>query len=685
MTKRFGFDAALFSVKAYLAAILAVYIALSIGLDRPYWAFLTSYIVAQPLAGAVVSKAMFRVVGTFVGAAVAVFIVPPLVNSPELLTLAIATWLAICVFVSLLDRTPRSYASVLAGYTAVLIVLPSVDAPQLIFTTASLRVQEITIGILCGSFVHALVFPQSVSAFMLQRVSSILTDAERWSRDSLSIEVDPLLDRERRRLALDVTELHQLSIHLPYESTRIAPRIRTVRALQDQLSLIMPLGAAVADRIAQLHETGVTHPEVAQLLDDTRDWFGRLASMDIAARSAEAEVMQARCAALEPQVREATPWHDIILLSLLSRLATLIGAHRDCRDLADQLASPSTRPVSDRAASLLEGRRGRELHLDFGGAIRGALGAFITMVFGCALWIMSGWHEGGTAIMLAGVFTALFASAPDPLAPLRSFFVGTFIAVLLGVLYGFVLMPRLDGYLQFAAVMAPMLLMLGMLMQSPRYGGVAVALLLGLGSPVLVADQYIGGFASYINGSLAQLVGILYAIVMIRLLNSTGAQSAIRRTIRAGWVDIAERSNLMGPPDVRAWINRMLDRIAHLAPRLAMAGRSPGQPLYDALRDLRTGIAIGELRELRLGMSPERSAPVTAVLASVGNYYRSLVPDRPAPADPKLLHEIDAALGAVQHDRDPGARRAGVLSLYSLRRNIFPDAPPVAEPAEVAA
>lgn len=685
MTKRFGFDAALFSVKAYLAAILAVYIALSIGLDRPYWAFLTSYIVAQPLAGAVVSKAMFRVVGTFIGAAAAVFMVPPLAHSPELLTLAIGGWLAICVFVSLLDRTPRSYASVLAGYTAVLIVLPSVDTPQLIFTTASLRVQEITIGILCGSFVHALVFPQSVSAFMLQRVTAILTDAERWSRDSLSVDADPAIDRERRRLALDVTELQQLSIHLPYESTRIAPRIRTVRALQDQLSLIMPLGAAVADRIAQLHEAGIPHPDIARLLDDTQDWFARLGHMDIASRTAEAEALRARCAALEPPVRAATPWHDIILLSLLSRLSTLIAAHRDCRDLAEQLETPSTRPVSARAAELLEGRRGREVHRDYGGAVRGALGAFATIVFGCYLWIMSGWHDGSTAIMLAGVFTALFASAPDPLAPLRTFFVGTFIAVLLGMLYGFVLMPRLDGYLQFSATMAPMLLMLGMLMQSPRYAGVAMPMLLGLGSPVLVANEYVGGFASYINGGIAQLVGILYAIVMIRLLNSTGAQAAIRRTIRAGWGDIAERSNLMGPPDVRAWINRMLDRIAHLAPRLAMAGRSPGKPLYDALRDLRTGIAIGELRELRLGMSPERSAPLTAVLASVGDYYRGLEPDRPAPADPRLLHEIDVALGAVQHDEDPAVGRSGVLSLYSLRRNIFPEAPPMAAPERVAA
>lgn len=687
MTKRFGLDAALFSLKAYLASMLAIYIALSIGLERPYWAFLTSYIVAQPLAGAVVSKAMFRVVGTFIGAGMAVIIVPNLVQKPELLVLGIGAWLALCVFVSLLDRTPRSYAFVLAGYTAVLIVLPSVDVPDTIFTVATLRVQEITIGILCGSFVHALVLPQSVSAFMLQRVSNILADAERWSSDSLLLETDPAIDKERQRLALDVTELHQLSIHLPYESTRIAPRIRTVRALQDQLSLIMPLGAAVTDRIAQLHAADAVSENVATLLADTRDWFGRLDTLPLAEREEAAVALQQRSRALEPLVGPDASWNELILLSLLSRLAALIGAHRDCRILAEQLGTPSTRPVSPRAAELVEGRRGRELHVDVGGATRGAIGAFLTIVIGCTLWIGSGWHEGATAIMLAGVFTALFAAAPDPLAPLRAFFIGTLMATLIGLLYGFVLMPRLDGFGEYAAAMAPMLFMLGALMQSPRWGGIALPMLLGLGSPVLVSDRYVGGFAGFVNGAFAQLVGILFAITVIRLLNSTGTHAAIRRTVRAGWADIAERANAMRPPDVRAWINRMLDRIAVLAPRLAMAGRSPGAPLYDALRDLRTGVAIGELRELRLTMPPAKRGPLTEVLQKVGEYYRGLDPDQPAPADPILLEDIDIAMTAVLNDEDPQLSRAGALGLVSLRRNLFPAATPMrhAHPVEVPA
>nr|WP_202408238.1 FUSC family protein [Novosphingobium silvae] len=665
--------AAVFSLKALAAALLATYISFAIGLERPYWAFLTSYIVAAPLAGAVISKALFRVIGTFIGAAAAVIMVPPLAHSPELLTLAIAFWLGLCVFVSLLERTPRGYAFVLAGYTAVLIVLPAVNTPGEIFVDASLRVQEITIGILCGSLMHGVVFPNSVSAFLLGRIAMMLRDAERWTRDSLELEPDASVEAERRRLAQDVTELHNLSIHLPYETSRPAPRVRAVRALQDQLSLLMPLGAAVADRVAILREREALTPEAEGLLADTRTW---LDTMDGPREERErvADALKFRAAALEPDFTPEADWDELLQLSLGARLSSLIDAHLDCRDLADQLGTLDRKPVSPRIPRLLEGRRNRELHRDYAGALRAGAGAAITIIVGCILWIGSGWHDGASAVMLAGVFLALFSASDNPLLPLWMFFWGTLIASLLGMLYAFAILPRIDGFPELALTLAPPLLVLGSLMHSPRFAGIALPALLGMGSPFIIAVRYNDNFVSFTNGALAQLIGVLFAIVMARLLQSAGLEHAIRRTLRAGWRDIAGRSNLMGPPDVRGWINRMLDRIALLSPRLALSGKAPGEPLYDVLRDLRTGVAIGELRQLRLDLPPQRSAPLTAVLAQVGEYYRRLEPDERTPAEPALLVDIDRALHVFARDEDRSIRRHAALALVALRRNLFPEA-----------
>jgi uncharacterized membrane protein YccC len=119
-----GLDEWLFAVKTFAAGMLALYIAISIGLDKPYWALTTVYVIAQPLTGALRSKAIFRLIGTVIGATMTVALVPNLANAPELLSGALNLWVGSCLCFALLDRTQRSYLFTLAGYTTVLIGFP---------------------------------------------------------------------------------------------------------------------------------------------------------------------------------------------------------------------------------------------------------------------------------------------------------------------------------------------------------------------------------------------------------------------------------------------------------------------------------------------------------------------------------------------------------------------------------
>lgn len=80
----------LFSTKAFTAAMLALYVALAMDLPRPYWAMTTVYVVSHPLTGATTSKALYRMLGTLIGATGAVVLVPTFVSAPELLSIAVA-------------------------------------------------------------------------------------------------------------------------------------------------------------------------------------------------------------------------------------------------------------------------------------------------------------------------------------------------------------------------------------------------------------------------------------------------------------------------------------------------------------------------------------------------------------------------------------------------------------------
>src|ERR1700741_3593518 len=191
MIRDIGVRPIIFSVNCYIATILTMFIAFSLDLKSPGWGMTTVYLTSQPLSGVLRAKAVYRAIGTFIGGAAMVAIVPNLVNTPELTTLAIILWVALCVFISLLDRTPRSYMFVLSGYTAALIGFPSVLAPETVFDTAVSRVEEITLGVVCAAIVHSLLFPKSVFSSFAQKLRSTIANARRWLAEGLSKQTSP--------------------------------------------------------------------------------------------------------------------------------------------------------------------------------------------------------------------------------------------------------------------------------------------------------------------------------------------------------------------------------------------------------------------------------------------------------------------------------------------------------------
>jgi hypothetical protein len=72
------------------------------------------------------SKGFYRFLGTLLGAAATLVIIPNLVDAPELASAAVALWVGFCLYFALLDRSPRSYVFMLAAYSAGIIGLPSV-------------------------------------------------------------------------------------------------------------------------------------------------------------------------------------------------------------------------------------------------------------------------------------------------------------------------------------------------------------------------------------------------------------------------------------------------------------------------------------------------------------------------------------------------------------------------------
>jgi uncharacterized membrane protein YccC len=103
----------------------ALLIAFTFNLDQPQWALLTVFIVSQPQeSGLVLAKSFYRIIGTLVGAAVALLLIALFAQERVLFLGAIALWVGLCTFGSQYARNFTAYGFVLSGYTAAIVGIP---------------------------------------------------------------------------------------------------------------------------------------------------------------------------------------------------------------------------------------------------------------------------------------------------------------------------------------------------------------------------------------------------------------------------------------------------------------------------------------------------------------------------------------------------------------------------------
>lgn len=623
-------EAVLFSLKCLLAAVLGLYVSLRIGLTRPFWVIGTVYLVSQPLSGATLSRGLFRLLGTLGGAVATVLLVPRFGNAPIVLSVVLAAWMALCLYIAMLDRTPRAYAFLLAGYTTSLIGFPAVMVPDEVFTIAITRVQEISIGILAATLVHALVLPRRVSQRVHARVAAILADAERWTRDLCASASETVLAEDRARAAMDLLELHLLSIHLPFDSAHGAIQVQILRALHDRMLDVLLLSSAAEDAMAALHVHGP--------------------------------------AGLRAVVTEGGDWRALLQSTLGTDLNALEIAHQDCRLLQQQLhaASPGwRRQVPLRLAGKA---RGHSLHRDHRIALRSALGAFIGIALSCMAWIATAWADGATAVSIIGTACVLFGTTEAPAGHVMRYLLGSAIGVVIGLVYGLAILPAISDFVGLAVVLAPVLLVCGSFLARPPFIMAALGALLTFPLIAGLGATNASSIVAALNSSVALVIGTGTALCSMLLLQTFDPHRSRSRLQRVIHRDIARRvSGRAG--DGRQWLSRMVDRLGLLATRLR-GHTDASASLRILFAHLRAANTVVELRASggRLG-GPTTRACHAALMDTLALHFHTEAAV-PARIDRPLLANLQRMRAAVIADDEPDGER--LLSLLSsLRRDLL--------------
>lgn len=690
----------LFSLKAFLAAMLALYIALWMDLPRPYWAMATVYFVSHPLTGATRSKAAYRVLGTLLGASAAVVTVPLLVNGPVLLMAAVSLWTALLLYLSLLQRTPRSYVFLLAAYTLPIVALPAVGQPEQIFDIAVARIEEIVIGIVCAGVVGSVVFPANVASALGARAAAWLADAALWAGDMLSADAEASVLRHgsRHRLAADILALDQLIAQLSYDAEN-AQVLRMAAALRERMTLLLPVLSSLAGVMQDLrrHPEGIPAP-LADAMARLRAWCragfaGPAPRLDgdlegsgqapAAAGADEAGADEAGAGdgtAGDAAAGDATDtlaghrrWHASLVAAAADHLRTLAALCEDCRTLQRRLAGRRTGLRGLRGPRLRH--RGelvvRAHHHDHGMLLWYAGSTGLAVFCAGLLWIASGWEDGGGAVAVAAIACCFFATIEEPRPVARTFVRWSAMCLAVSCFYLFLVVPTTHDFETLAALLALPYLGIGVLIQRPGFNLIAMLLSVNTASLANFHSVYDVNFLGIFNTMLASVGAMLFAPFWSMVTRPFGARVAAHRLIRAGWKDLADAAVTRvagagaGPG---ALGGRMLDRLSQLVPRLAASDASLSS---DGFAELQAGFSALALHRSLPALPPAARAAVAGVLDGMAAHFRGRLHAAHIPAPSTLSLGIDAALAQLAAPPNRAAREARA-ALVVLQVTLYP-------------
>ncbi|MDR5734496.1 FUSC family protein [Caballeronia sp. LZ025] len=637
----------LFSTRTFAAAMIALYIALSLELPRPYWAMATCYIVSNPFVGATRSKALYRALGTVIGAAGAVVIVPPFVESPIFFSVLVALWTGTLLLLSMFDRTARSYVFLLAGYTLPLIALPAVTNPTAVFDLAISRTEEITLGIVVASIVGTVFFPSRLAPTLIERTDAWFRDAAFYASETLSGRLaGAQISAARQRLAATVNGLEVLLSQLTYDHTR-PDIVRRARALQGRMQIFLPLISSLADPLIELIVRRGTHPEgLEALLADVAKWISLPAPQehDPAETDREPDAFRERIAAMRPSAEALASEDGALFSSALWRLGQVIDVWRDIRTL--------------RAAILHDEHRWRPRfrHWRLGGTARFfdlgmmlfstavAVGAIIVA---CVLWIQSGWADGASGVALAAVACCFFAALDEPAPQVFTFFLATCISVALAGLYVFAVLPHVHDFPMLVVIFSVPFLIIGTLIPRPRFTLITMLVAVNTATFLSIQSAYEADIFVFLNSNLAGLAGLLFAFVWTRVTRPFGSELAVARLTRSAWRDIVVSASTATISDQRDLYSRMLDRLMQVLPRHASTD-SHKHPSIESFRDFRVALNALDLRRARRKLTADVQASIDDVLAGVRAYFQECIDRRDRlPVPPALVRTIDAAVARV--------------------------------------
>ncbi|SAK83256.1 fusaric acid resistance protein [Caballeronia pedi] len=463
--------------KTLSAAFLAMGIAMKLEIPTPRTAMATVFVLMQPQSGMVLSKSVYRMLGTIIGTIVAVLLGALFPQQPPLYIGAMTLWVSLCTAAALRYRNFRWYAFVLAGYTAALIGIPSVSDPNGLFIAALNRSVAVLLGIVCCGVISAIVLPQWSSTRLKHIRRERFVSFSNFAAQALRGEID----RDRFRLKYgefidSVVGFEATRAFASFEDPEVRSRSRRLARLNNAfMELCTRLHAlhrfvSMVETCRRCHATDLVASYCADLanllivkcdaglVDDA--FLSRRAALVARFRVQLVERVEADRKALERTANQQQ------LLDFDTAVQLLSGYVAACSNYAETFVSlvfqKHVFEETELKRVFVTNRNVIVVTFLMTCAVLGTIGA---------LWLSSDWPSGGYSIIGAAAVCALGSNSPTPIRFSLQMASGAATATLAGYLVLCYVYPAIEGFPLLCFVLTPLLGLGAFLATRPKFTG----------------------------------------------------------------------------------------------------------------------------------------------------------------------------------------------------------------------
>lgn len=565
-----------FALQLVVSAWLSFAIAAHFHLHNAYWAAMPAWVVAQSTRGLLVERALFRIVGTFLGVGVG-FLLLKATGNVYLQLFGFGCWIAVCAALTHLLRAVHAYGALMSAITAAVIFLPSVLDPEHTMERAMARVQCTFIGVAVVTVVTGFFTPRSGRKAFYLRVRRLAGDTVAFAAAALRGEAG---DEEERKILAELNEVDTAAALVSSGSIEGYRRLHHVHALTVTSLEVMAAGCALRDQRA----SGGEPPD---------EGLG--------------EKLAVLAGYLRGEVPNAGAWQELVTSGKVPpRLDEALRKLRAAdRVLFNEPGEADARSFGRKAVYLAP-------HYDWAlarstGLVCGAA-AFLAPIIGLAV-------DGRIGLMVAmgvTIFSVLLSSVPMPQKLAPKVLLGVVVGVAAAMSYRLFLQPQVDSMKLLLLSVLPFMALGSLVRASGRF---AVAGLEGMmcfmfasqaGMPATTATEIFKEGGALILAALVVAGGFLL-LPRRPLRHAQDAVAVIRRDL----MRMIRAPSGDWQPDTGRQILRLM---THLGRAGGMEQDLPGS----LLPALNLGNSVAELRKAT--QDPAAAEQATRALELLGNF-----------------------------------------------------------------